>query len=135
CRTKMHDEKRYAAMMPDQGREALKVPGGFGRAGHSAGSGNPDRTAVDKVAHAIVEGIKAGIYAPGQRLIEADLTRDLGVSRGPVREATRRLGAEGILDVLPHRGAVVRKLSRRDVAAIYQIRELLEGLAARLSAN
>lgn len=92
-------------------------------------------TAVDRVARAIIEGIRAGRYAPGQRLIEADLTRDLSVSRGPVREATRRLAAEGLLETMPHRGVAVRRLSRADVAAVYRVREVLEGLAARLAAE
>ncbi len=101
----------------------------------SAAGAPPAESAVDRVARAIVEGIRAGRYAPGQRLIEADLTRDLSVSRGPVREATRRLAAEGLLLTVPHRGVAVRRLSRTDVAAVYRVREVLEGLAARLAAE
>ena len=91
-------------------------------------------TVAERVAQSIIDGIRAGTLAPGQRLIEADLTRGLGVSRGPVREATRRLAAEGVLDVTPHRGVIVRKLSRADIADIYDVREALEGMAARLAA-
>jgi len=92
-------------------------------------------TAVQKVIEAITEGVKDGRYAPGQRLVEADLTGELGVSRGPLREALGRLVAEGILENEPYRGAVVRKLTRADVVDLFQIREVLEGEAARLAAG
>ena len=97
---------------------------------------NPARaTAVQSVVDAIVEGVKEGRYAPGQRLVEADLTAELGVSRGPLREALGRLAAEGVLEIEPYRGALVRRLSRDDVADLFQIREVLEGEAARLAAT
>jgi DNA-binding GntR family transcriptional regulator len=87
----------------------------------------------------LVEGLRLGIlnsrYAPGQRLIEADLTRDYGVSRGPLREAFRRLSAEGLLQMVQNRGAVVRRLSYRETVELFQIRTSLEGLAVRLAAE
>jgi DNA-binding GntR family transcriptional regulator len=86
------------------------------------------------VIEAITEGVKDGQYAPGQRLVEADLTRELGVSRGPLREALGRLAAQGIVVNEPYRGAVVRKLTRADIVDLFQIREVLEGEAARLAA-
>lgn len=92
-------------------------------------------TAVDRVVHLIREGVKRGRYAPGQRLPEVDLTRELGVSRGPLREALSRLAAEGVLEIEPYRGAMVRRLSRRDVEDLYQVREVLEGQAAALAAR
>ncbi len=91
-------------------------------------------TAVQSVIEAITDGVKEGRYAPGQRLVEADLTQELGVSRGPLREALGRLAAEGVLEIEPYRGAVVRKLSRADVVDLFQIREVLEAEAARLAA-
>jgi DNA-binding GntR family transcriptional regulator len=84
---------------------------------------------------AIRSGIKEGIYAPGQRLIESELTRTFGVSRGPLREAMWRLAGEGLVRIEPNRGVTVRKLSRAEVRHIYEIREMLEGLAARLAAD
>lgn len=97
---------------------------------------NPSRaTAVQAVVDAIIEGVKEGRYAPGQRLVEADLTAELGVSRGPLREALGRLAAEGVLEIEPYRGALVRRLSRADVVDLFQIREVLEGEAARLAAT
>jgi len=91
-------------------------------------------TAVDTVVAAIVEAIKVGRYAPGQRLVEADLTEELGVSRGPLREAFGRLAAEGLLEIEPYRGALVRRMTRDDLADLYQVREVLEGQAAALAA-
>jgi DNA-binding GntR family transcriptional regulator len=92
-------------------------------------------TVVDQVVEAIVERVKLGRYVPGQRLVEADLTVDLGVSRGPLREALSRLASQGLLDLSPHRGAVVRRLTRTDVEELFALRELLEGEAARLAAR
>ncbi|MGH9030636.1 MAG: GntR family transcriptional regulator [Acidimicrobiia bacterium] len=104
----------------------------------TAATAPPDRTnratAVESVMEAITEGVKDGRYAPGQRLVEADLTAELGVSRGPLREALGRLAAEGLLELEPYRGAVVRKLARGEVVDLFRVRELLEGEAARLAA-
>lgn len=87
----------------------------------------------------LVEGLRNGIlmhrYAPGQVLIEADLTRDFGVSRGPLREAFRHLSAEGLLQLVPNRGALVRRLSRKEAEELFQIRTALEALAVRLAAK
>lgn len=92
-------------------------------------------TAVEAVIAAIVDGVKEGRYAPGQRLVEADLTKELGVSRGPLREALGRLAAEGVLEIEPYRGAVVRRLTNDDLDDLFQVREVLEGEAARLAAQ
>ena len=90
------------------------------------------------VAH-IVERLRDDILAhrlsPGERLIECDLTARFAVSRGPVREALRRLAAEGLIEHAPNRGAVVRRLSPRDIRELFQIRVELESLAARLAAE
>jgi DNA-binding GntR family transcriptional regulator len=96
--------------------------------------GGGTSTVVQQVVETIRAGVREGTYAPGQRLIESDLTELLGVSRGPLREALGRLESEGLVVIEPHRGAVVRKLSRRDVAELFEVREALEGEAARLAA-
>ncbi|HJS31530.1 MAG TPA: GntR family transcriptional regulator [Alphaproteobacteria bacterium] len=93
------------------------------------------KTVVEATIEAIKSGIFEGRYAPGQRLIEADLTRELSVSRGPLREALGRLVADGLVDIEPYRGAIVSRPSRDDVANTLQLREVLEGLAARLAAE
>lgn len=100
----------------------------------SNGPKNSGVTAVQAVVNAITDGIKNGRYAPGQRLVEIDLTTELGVSRGPLREGLGRLAAEGVLEIEPYRGAVVRRLSREEVVELFGIREMLEGEAARLAA-
>ena len=89
----------------------------------------------DKVADYVLDGIKSGRFVPGQRLIEADLSETLYTSRGPIREAFKRLAAEGVLTLIPHRGAYVRTLTRREVTEVLVIQETLTGLAARLAAE
>lgn len=89
---------------------------------------------VDRLVDWLRSGILNGRYAPGQRLVEADLTHNFKVSRGPVREAFRRLSAEGLLQMVPHRGALVRKLCYEETVEMFQIRSGLEPLAARLAA-
>jgi DNA-binding GntR family transcriptional regulator len=98
-------------------------------------SKKPARTVVEYALETLRSGIKEGRYAPGQRLIEADLVRELEVSRGPVREALHRLAGVGLVMIEPHRGVIVRRLSRKDVDALYEVREVVEGLAARLAAK
>ena len=88
---------------------------------------------VDYVLDHLRNGLLQGLYAPGQRLIEADLTRDLRISRGPLREAFRRLSAEGLLEIVPNRGALVRRLTLREMKELFQIRVGLETLAAHLA--
>ncbi|MBI4693192.1 MAG: GntR family transcriptional regulator [Gammaproteobacteria bacterium] len=89
----------------------------------------------DQVAAYIRNGVRRGRYVPGQRLVEADLTLELGVSRGPVREALKRLAAEGMVELHRNRGAAIRQLTRRKVNDILAIQEHLTGLAARLAAE
>ncbi len=79
--------------------------------------------------------ILEGRLAPGQRLAARALTDTSGHSRSMVREALRRLGAEGVVVLTPNRGASVRQFSREEVADLYQVRHALEGLAARLAAE
>jgi DNA-binding GntR family transcriptional regulator len=68
---------------------------------------------------------------PGERLIERELTESLGVSRATVREVIRQLAAEGLVTVVPQRGAEVTSLSPSDAADIYEMRASLEALAVR----
>jgi DNA-binding GntR family transcriptional regulator len=94
----------------------------------------PRQSAVDIVVDRLRQAIGSGELRGGQRLVEADLTEAYQVSRGPVREAMRRLAAEGLIEVHYHRGARVRQLSRHEVFALFEVREMLEGLSARLAA-
>jgi DNA-binding GntR family transcriptional regulator len=90
---------------------------------------------VEMAAESIREGIRTGRFAPGQRLIESDLCEALGASRTSMREAIGRLEAEGLLEVEHQKGARVRRLNSQDARNIYQVREALEGMAARLAAQ
>jgi DNA-binding GntR family transcriptional regulator len=81
------------------------------------------------------DDILAGRLQPGSRLVECDLTARFAVSRGPVREALRRLAADGLIEHWPHRGAVVRRLGEREIRELFLIRIELEALAARLAAG
>ncbi len=81
------------------------------------------------------EDILAGRLAPGSRLVECELTARFSVSRGTVREALRRLAAEGLIEHRPHRGALVRRLCEREIQELFQIRVEMESLAARLAAE
>jgi DNA-binding GntR family transcriptional regulator len=92
-------------------------------------------SATSRVVAAVRDGVRDGRFVPGQRLIEADLVRDLGVGRNALREALSRLASDGIVTIEPHRGASIRRLNRDDVAQLYELREVLEGLAARLAAE
>ena len=76
-----------------------------------------------------------GVLAPGATLNERDLCERLGVSRTPVREAVRLLGAEGLVAMEPGRGAFVPVLSPPDVAATFDVLAVLEGLAAQSAAT
>lgn len=81
---------------------------------------------ADDAYSMIKKAISDARYAPGDFLRESRIAEDLGVSRTPVREAIRRLEAEGWLEVLPNRGARVRRWSTRDVEEIFEARLLIE---------
>lgn len=72
---------------------------------------------------------------PGDRLREADLAQQLGVSRTPVREALKRLEADGLTQLAPPRGFIVTELTHRRVMELYAMREVLAGVAARFAAE
>lgn len=81
------------------------------------------------------QDILCGKYAQGEELTEAGLGAELGVSRTPVREALRQLALEGLVELIPNKGAFVTGISPKDVIDIYQIRARLEGLCARWAAE
>ncbi|MCG5219279.1 GntR family transcriptional regulator [Streptosporangium sp. KLBMP 9127] len=91
-----------------------------------------DRIA-DSIYDRLREEIFAGDLAPGARLSVPALAERLAVSRSPVREAVFRLVQDRLASEEPRRGAVVAKIGARELAAIYDVREVLEGLAARLA--
>lgn len=89
------------------------------------------QTLPEKIAAALAEAIVSGRYQPGERLIEAALVKEFGVSHGPVRDALRILQGSGLVLIHPYRGAQVSALSVREVQEIYQVRAALVGLRAR----
>ena len=97
--------------------------------------GDSHRPLRDKVVGELRRRIIDGLYEPGDRLTEERLAEDFGVSRNPVREAIRVLQAEGFLTALPRRGAVVARMSVRDLEDLFDVRSALEVLAARLAAD
>lgn len=87
-------------------------------------------TLVEPVADAIRRSILSGRIGPGDRLVEAELARELQVSRGPVREALAVLGKEGIVVNVPRRGKFVQEFTPKLVDEIYSLRRVLEPYAA-----
>lgn len=92
-------------------------------------------SSTDRVVNHITKAIMAARYVPGQRLVEADLTHTLRVSRGSVREAFRRLDALGIVTREMHRGASIRALSRSEAIDLMVAAEGIDSLTARLAAR
>ena len=91
--------------------------------------------AVDVVFETIRQGIISGRFAPGQRLVIRDLAEDIPYSRSTFREALRRLAAERLVSLVPNRGAAVQRLTAQEMTDLFEIRELLEGQAARRAAE
>lgn len=89
---------------------------------------------ADRVYEILRRAISEGHLGSKAHVIEQSVATQLGVSRTPVREALRRLQADGVLQSLPHRGFVVVDLTE-DAAAVYAIRQRLEGLAGALAAQ
>jgi DNA-binding GntR family transcriptional regulator len=89
----------------------------------------------ERIATQLRSGIVSGRLPPGQALREVEVARQLGVSRGPVREAFQRLIQEGLLEAHPARGVFVPQLTRADIADLYLARGAVETTAARLLAS
>lgn len=89
------------------------------------------QTLPEKVAATLAERIVDGSYPPGSRLIEALLSREFGLSHGPIRDALRSLQHAGLVTILPYRGAVVTDVTVREIKELYQVRAALVGLRAR----
>jgi DNA-binding GntR family transcriptional regulator len=90
-------------------------------------------TLWQRVYEHLHEEIMASRLPPGTELSEVALSKELSVSRGPIREAMGRLAADGLVTVRPRRGAEVREITPRELVDAYQVREALEVLAVRLA--
>ena len=89
------------------------------------------RTMVDQAAEAIVAAATSGAFLPGARLVEAEIARDLGISRVPVREALRLLESQGIVVSTPYKGMRLMQVTNQGVAELNRVRTALESLAVR----
>jgi DNA-binding GntR family transcriptional regulator len=92
-------------------------------------------TATDEVATTVRDWLATGRIVPGQRLTEADLSRELGVSKGPVREAMQRLAADGVVKLAPYKGYLIYRMTRSEVSGVFDVLEAIEGLTARRAAE
>lgn len=90
-------------------------------------------TLTAELVEVLRDAIMNGVLRPGERLNETEIADKLGVSRGPLREAIRKLEREGLLEYQARRGSFVRKLSKRDAYEIYTLRAHLEALAVELA--
>ena len=88
-----------------------------------------------RVFQKIREDILSGKYKEHEELKEVAIGEELGVSRTPVREAFRQLELEGLIQMIPNKGAYVTGITAKDVEDIYMIRSLLEGLCARMATD
>jgi len=91
--------------------------------------------AAERAYASIRDGILHGKHAAGSRLTEEDLARTAGVSRTPIREALRRLHAEGLVQFEPNHGAVVALYDLERAEEIFELRALLEPISARRAAE
>lgn len=94
-----------------------------------------DMTLSDQIFQTIQAAIVSGEIPAGKKISEPELARMYGISRGPLREAIRRLEGQKLVERTAHVGARVVSLSHQQLYELYQIRENLEGLACRLAAK
>lgn len=111
--------------------EALTGAPGFATPAPRRLSPVQPRTMVEQAAEAIVAAATRGSFLPGDRLVEAEIARDLGISRVPVREALRLLESQGIVVSTPYKGMRLMQVTNRDVAALMRVRLSLETLAVQ----
>jgi DNA-binding GntR family transcriptional regulator len=88
---------------------------------------------ADQVKERLLEAILDGSYPPDSRIVETAVAKDLGTSQAPVREALRGLEALGIVEIIPFRGARVRRLDPAELLEAYVVRSAIEVLGARLA--
>lgn len=89
------------------------------------------QTAYDEISKWLLNGE----LKPGEALVETELAERLQISRTPVREALLKLSKEGLIEIFPGRGAFVSRITLKDMKELYEIREALEGIAARLASQ
>ncbi len=93
------------------------------------------QTLREKIVDTIRDAIINGVLRPETKISEPELADRFGISRTPIREALRQLESEGFITMVPRKGAVVTKFSRKDVEDFYELKGILEGVAARKSVS
>ena len=88
---------------------------------------------VEQIENYLTNAIIEGRLKTGDRLVESELQRKLGVSRTPIREAFRILEKNGLIITIPRKGAYIREITLKDIKENFPVRAWLEGLAARLA--
>jgi len=96
---------------------------------------SPVTTLADQAYRILLEDIVTLKLQPGEVLAEEDLRRRLDLGRTPIREALQRLASERLVVVIPRKGVIVSEINITDLGEIYEVRETMEGLAARLAAE
>ena len=89
------------------------------------------RTLVDQSADLIIDAASEGVFLPGDRLVEADIARQIGISRVPVREAMRLLESQGVVISVPYRGMRLMAVTNSAAISITRLRAALEAMAIR----
>ena len=115
--------------------ETVPAAAGTGPAKRRGGAERRGASSSETVVRGVVRGLYEGRYVAGQRLAEPDLMAAFGVGRGSVREAIKRLAAEGVVVNNPNRGAAIRHLTRREARDALLVLERLAGLAAAQAAE
>ncbi len=87
----------------------------------------------EDIAESIKKAIIRGKFKPGEKISEGELAESMGTSRTPLREAFRKLENEGFIEIIPRKGAVVTEIYPEEASDLYQIKSVLEGLAAKLA--
>lgn len=87
---------------------------------------------TEQIEQGLEKLILSGEFKPGERLIEIDLARRFGTSRGPLREAMQTLAARGLVEMARNKGVIVRSISTREAMGLYDVRAALFGLAGRI---
>ncbi|HLL26545.1 MAG TPA: GntR family transcriptional regulator [Xanthobacteraceae bacterium] len=93
------------------------------------------KTFAEKIRQTLADDILQGVYPPGARLDEMSLARRFNLSRTPVREALRQLISTGLVEMRPHRGAIVSLPGRTALAEMFEVMEEMEATCARLAAQ
>lgn len=110
-------------------------PSGLPFGSPKAGSGGSPKTSlVQSVYETIMAALDAGDLRPGSRIVASELASRLGLSRAPVREALAVLAGQGLVELLPDRGAMLRPMSVRDLAAVYEISAPVAAIGLREAA-